>query len=128
MATLREMINSQNIICNNKRGRHDHSQMGPANENIRIDFRFVPTQWETALLCNDVSQWLGANLESALNLNLYCNWNILDNEASVMPSDALAPRVARPPVTLILNAQDKRTFVFHEESFDLPGLSYAEKW
>ena len=28
--------------------------------------RFVASQWETALLCNDVSHWLGASLESAL--------------------------------------------------------------
>ena len=26
----------------------------------------APSQWETALLYNDVSRWLGANLESAL--------------------------------------------------------------
>ena len=26
----------------------------------------APSQWETALLCNDVSHWLGASLESAL--------------------------------------------------------------
>ena len=26
----------------------------------------MPNQWETALLCNDVTHWLGANLESAL--------------------------------------------------------------
>ena len=30
--------------------------------------RFAPSQWETALLCNDVSHWLGASLESALIL------------------------------------------------------------
>ena len=30
------------------------------------DSRFAPSQWETALLCNAVSHWLGANLESAL--------------------------------------------------------------
>ena len=30
------------------------------------DSRFAPSQWETALLCNDVSHWLGANIESAL--------------------------------------------------------------
>ena len=29
------------------------------------DSRFAPSQWETALLCNDVSHWLGASLESA---------------------------------------------------------------
>ena len=28
--------------------------------------RFAASQWETALLCNDVSHWLAANLESAL--------------------------------------------------------------
>ena len=32
----------------------------------KADSRFVPNQWETALLCNDVSHWLGANLEAAL--------------------------------------------------------------
>ena len=32
----------------------------------RADSRFVPSQWEKALLCNDVSHWLDANLESSL--------------------------------------------------------------
>ena len=32
----------------------------------RADTRFAPNQWETALLCNDVSHWLGAYLEWAL--------------------------------------------------------------
>ena len=32
----------------------------------RADSRFVPSQWETALLCNNVSHLLGASLESAL--------------------------------------------------------------
>ena len=30
------------------------------------DSSFAPSQWETALLCNDVSHWLGANLKSAV--------------------------------------------------------------
>ena len=30
------------------------------------DSRFAPSQWETALLCNAVSHWLGASLESTL--------------------------------------------------------------
>ena len=38
------------------------------NINIKADFRFVPSQWEMALLCNDVSHWLGASLESTLNM------------------------------------------------------------
>ena len=33
---------------------------------LRANSRFAPSQWETALLCNDVSHWLGASLESAL--------------------------------------------------------------
>ena len=35
---------------------------------LKADSRFAPSQWETALLCNDVSHWLGASLESALLL------------------------------------------------------------
>ena len=35
---------------------------------LRADSRFAPSQWEPALLCNDVSHSLGANLESALCL------------------------------------------------------------
>ena len=35
-------------------------------ESCRADSRFAPSQWETALLCNDVSHWLGTSLESAL--------------------------------------------------------------
>ena len=33
---------------------------------FRADSRFAPSQWETVLLCNNVSHWLGASLESAL--------------------------------------------------------------
>ena len=32
----------------------------------RADSRFAPSQWETALLCNDVSHWLDAYLKSAV--------------------------------------------------------------
>ena len=39
--------------------------------HIRADSRFAPSQWEKALLCNDVSHWLGTNLESALYM--VCN-------------------------------------------------------
>ena len=35
--------------------------------------RFAPGQWETTLLCNGVSHWLGATLESALHLHR-CLW------------------------------------------------------
>ena len=40
------------------------------------DSRFAPRQWETALLCNDVSHWRGANLESALHYQIWC-WLII---------------------------------------------------
>ena len=33
---------------------------------VRADSRFAPSKWETALLCNDVSHWLGTSLESVL--------------------------------------------------------------
>ena len=33
----------------------------------RADSRFEPSQWEMPLHCNDVSHWLGTNLESALH-------------------------------------------------------------
>ena len=32
----------------------------------RADSRFAPSQWETALLYNDDSHWLGESLESVL--------------------------------------------------------------
>ena len=35
---------------------------------FRADSRFAPSQCETALLCNDVSHWLGAKLKSDLIL------------------------------------------------------------
>ena len=35
---------------------------------FRADSRLAPSQWETLLLCNDISHWLGANLELALSL------------------------------------------------------------
>ena len=36
------------------------------NIKYRGDSRFATSQWEMALLCNDVFHWLGASLESAL--------------------------------------------------------------
>ena len=41
------------------------------NAHIRADSRFAPSQWETALLCNDVSYWLGVNLESTLYIKCW---------------------------------------------------------
>ena len=36
---------------------------------IGVDSRFAPSQWETALLYNDVSHWLGASLELSLRIS-----------------------------------------------------------
>ena len=35
---------------------------------LRADLRIAPSQWQMLLQCNAVSHWLGANLESALQL------------------------------------------------------------
>ena len=45
--------------------------------NVRADSRFAPSQWETALLCNDVSHWLGAILELALLAWYHSMWSKL---------------------------------------------------
>ena len=42
----------------------------PIMTKIRVDSRFALSQWEMALLCNDISHWLGESLESALKI---CN-------------------------------------------------------
>ena len=43
---------------------------------LRTYSKFAPSQWEMALLCNAISHWLGANLESALTLESILPWNI----------------------------------------------------
>ena len=42
---------------------------------LRADPWLAPSQWETVLLCNDVSHWLGVSLESAMDT--YIQWNQL---------------------------------------------------
>ena len=50
------------------------------NIKCRADSRFAPSRWETALLCNDVSHWLGANRESTLEYAFpICHKNIIQN-------------------------------------------------
>ena len=38
----------------------------------RTDSRLAPSQWGIVLLCNDISHWLGASLESSLYCYLGC--------------------------------------------------------
>ena len=48
---------------------------------IRADSRFAPSQWETALLCNDVSHWLGTGLESALRMHTWLvEWEYVNSD------------------------------------------------
>ena len=53
--------------------RCEHSLLWPG---FRADSRFSPSQWETALFCNDISHWLDPSLESVRGFdgwkNLYC--------------------------------------------------------
>ena len=39
--------------------------------NVRAESRIAPRQWETWLQSDAVSNWLGANLESALNVTTH---------------------------------------------------------
>ena len=47
--------------------RVPHTGMARVSDSRWADSRFAPSQWETALLCNDVSLWLGTSLGSALS-------------------------------------------------------------
>ena len=42
------------------------SRAGTCAHTYRADFKFASSQWETSLQRNDVSHWLGVNLESVL--------------------------------------------------------------
>ena len=66
------------------KGFHYHATMNQAwwSNKLqlyhRADSRFAPSQWETGLLCNDVSHWLGASLKSALiPYAVQCHFNML---------------------------------------------------
>ena len=52
---------------------------------IRADSRLAPNQWETSLLSNDVSHWLGANLESAIWMPSPAIWPVSERRGS--PAD-----------------------------------------
>ena len=53
----------------------------------RTNSRIAPSQWETALLCNDVSQWLSPNLESALiYLNSFINSHSMSSSHKIVIS------------------------------------------
>ena len=62
-----------------------------STEEDQIHNRFAPSQWETALLCNDVSHWMGAGLESAQYM-LY----ILYSTVNTMPAVLMPWRLKEP--------------------------------
>ena len=72
----------------------------------RADSTFPPSQWETALLCNDVSHWVGASLESAL-YNV-CHWTasnywitslVLDHSTPVLRFESVNSEPCSPDYT-----------------------------
>ena len=79
---------------------------------IRSDSRLAPSQWEMVLLCNDVSHWLGANLESALIMLRKQQVNIQE-----MSSDWLLPVFCSPSHaghnTLLFDCCDARLQYLH---------------
>ena len=55
----------------------------------RVDSRFAPFQWETILLCNVISHWLGVSLESALYSKILAQqswWGCTGFTLSICPS------------------------------------------
>ena len=57
--------------------------------NHRTNSWFVPSQWETALLCNGIFHWLGENLESALNYDIILQatmWLLCFKLTPILPS------------------------------------------
>ena len=59
---------------------HGRGTMASIPSVGRVDSRFAPSEWETALLCNDVSHRLGASLESALS----GKWDMASNTLFAM--------------------------------------------
>ena len=58
----------------------DHIQVGLIR--FRADSSFVPSQWETSLQSNAISNWLGANLKSALRFMF--TWVLLGYEKLIL--------------------------------------------
>ena len=72
--------------------------VAPTQMVYRAYSMFAPSQWETALLCNNVSHWLGTSLESALVFNGI----FLENEVNTMAADALVTQGAKASAAALL--------------------------
>ena len=66
VATKQSMLLAVSYTCCNQKSKRCTVHPYASFPCCRADSRFAPSQWETALLCNDISHWLGASLESAL--------------------------------------------------------------
>ena len=48
--------------------------------DVRADSGFAPNQWEMALLCDDISHWLGASLETGLSQMIWGTFTLRISE------------------------------------------------
>ena len=70
-------VSHDNLRCHQcQQSRHHNNSW--FSVNIRADSRLAPSQWETLLQSNAASHWLGANLESALNVIWFTTYLSLD--------------------------------------------------
>ena len=92
----------------------------------RADSRFAPSQWETALLCNDISYWLGASLESALSHYLNCCW-----PTSMISYDVTGPQWVKGnlgPISWLIfhsNSTLEISFCFHPSCGEVIALKFC---
>ena len=73
----------------------------------KADSRFVPSQGEKAFLCNDISHWLGASLESALcNEHFWKNCHVMTRSYNILQcifhyvEDAIISLIQHIPITI----------------------------
>ena len=64
----------------------------------RADSRFAPSQWGTALLCNDVYHWLGANIEPALLYTWFQPNNNIISISMIYSSACSFPKRSSPRI------------------------------
>ena len=79
-------------------------------QDSRADSMFAPSQWETSLQSNDVSHWLGANIESALRFCWQCQAH----------SDAESTHAV-----ILKHSSHELTGLHHHDSCWCPGAKWA---
>ena len=104
----------------------------PNKATPRADSIFAPSQWETALLCNNVSHWLGASLQSALHTNLP-NLMPVNNRNVDICSCAHHAIWLRPPFHFLMDCPkgqyySKLYFLCHQKAFKPECLESFPSW